>query len=229
MLSIVMPCYEEEKNLKILLPDIKKNIHGIDYEILIIDTTKRLDKTDQIAKINKVKYFNRIPDNSYGSAIRTGISKAKGNLILFMDADGSHDPSYIPKLLKYVDEYDVVSASRYIPGGKTDNTLILNLMSIILNKSYTFILGIPMKDVSNSMKIYKSEDLKKLNLISNNFDIIEEIIIKLISYKNCKIKEIPFYFKKRNEGVTKRNLIKFIFSYISTIYRLWRFKKNSKK
>ena len=86
-----------------------------------------------------------------------------------------------------------------------------------------------MKDVSNSMKIYKSEDLKKLNLISDNFDIIEEIIIKLISYKDCKIKEIPFYFKKRNEGVTKRNLIKFIFSYISTIYKFWRFKKNSKK
>jgi len=225
-LSVVIPAYEEEENLKDLLPKIKKNLLGISHEILVIDTQKKRDKTDQIAKINKVKYINRKPNNSYGTAIRTGVEEAKGEFILFMDADGSHEPVYIPKLLQYVDQYDIVSASRYIHGGKTDNPHILNLMSLILNKTYAFILEIPMKDISNSMKVYRSNDLKAVNLVSNNFDIIQEIIIKISSLRKCKIKEIPFYFKKRVEGKTKRNLVKFIFSYITTIYKLWRFKKN---
>ena len=225
-LSLVIPSFEEEKNLKNLLPKIKKKLLGISYEILVIDTQKKRDKTDQIAKINKVKYINRKPDNSYGAAIRTGVEEAKGEFILFMDADGSHEPLYIPKLLECVDKYDIVSASRYIQGGKTDNPPILNLMSLILNKTYAFILEIPMKDISNSMKIYRSNDLKAVNLVSNNFDIIQEIIIKISSLRKCKIKEIPFYFKKRNKGKTKRDLVKFIFSYITTIYKLWRFKKN---
>ena len=69
--------------------------------------------------------------------------------------------------------------------------------------------------------MYKREDIIQLNLVSNNFDIIQEIVIKIfINNPKTKVKELPFNFKKRNHGVTKRFLLLFIISYFFTIIKL---------
>ena len=100
-------------------------------------------------------------------------------------------------------------------------------MSLIVNTCYRIVFSLKVKDVSNSFRIYKSDMLKSVNLECNNFDIVEEILIKLSSkYKNIKIKEIPIYFNKRLYGKSKRHLIRFIFSYIFSIIKLYRIKNN---
>ena len=139
-----------------------------------------------------------------------------------MDADGSHDPKSICKLYNKANVgYDLVIGSRYIKGGKTDNNFILKLMSWILNVTYKFIFNLKVNDCSNSFRLYKSEKLKKLNLVCNNFDIVEEILIKLnYMNKDFSIKEIPIRFNKRDKGESKRDLFKFIFSYLKTMKRL---------
>lgn len=226
-LSVIIPAYSEEENVRVLIPRLKEVLKSLNFahEILVIDTKQALDNTKDVCVKNEVLYFNREGSNSYGDAIRTGIKKAKGKHILFMDGDGSHAPEFIPNLARHKDDYDVVIASRYINGGNTDNPVALILMSRIVNIIYSLVLRLNCKDVSNSFKLYKSQLLKAIILKSQNFDIVEEILYKISKITpGLLIKEVPFNFKKRMFGNTKRNLVVFMISYIFTLFKL-RFQK----
>ena len=221
--SVIIPSYLEEENLRIIIPRLKNEMQklGNDYEILVIDAMHAMDYTEDVCKNNNVTYLNRTNGNNYGDAVRTGIANANGEYIIFMDADGSHSPEFINKLYKYKDDYDVVIASRYIAGGATDNNRILILMSWVVNIVYSIVLNLRCKDVSNSFKLYRGDLLKNLILYCSNFDIVEEILFKLKkTNNNLNIKEVPFSFKKRMFGETKRSLFLFMISYIFTLIKL---------
>jgi dolichol-phosphate mannosyltransferase len=222
-LSVILPSYLEEENLRLLLPRLHNTIAELtnDYEILVVDTVNPLDNTEDVCKANKIKYINRENGNAFGDAVRTGIKHAKGEFILFMDADGSHPPEFIPNMYKFITNCDIVIASRYVQGGYTENNKLQTIMSRILNIVYSLVLNLKCKDVSNSFKIYKAQLLKEIKLHSNNFDIVEEILFKISkNHKNVRITEVPFSFKKRMFGQTKRNLIIFVITYIFTLLRL---------
>lgn len=222
-LSIVLPAYKEGENLALILPNIKKELSStnISYEILVVDTMAPMDDTPTICGANNVRYVPRSGGNNYGDAIRTGIEQASGLHIIFMDADGSHSPEFIKKLFARRFDADVVIASRYIAGGRTENSKILIAMSLIVNMLYSLILNLKCKDVSNSFKLYQADQLKALTLYCNNFDVVEEVLFKLKKQnKNINFLEIPYTFKKRMHGETKRNLFVFIITYVGTIFRL---------
>ena len=225
-LTIAIPSYKEEENLRVILPKLVSvlNRTELSYEILIIDTLNPMDETKILCASfgHHVRYLNREGKNNYyGDAIRTGVAKTEGEYLIFMDADGSHDPEFIAQLYKYKDEFDVVIASRYIKGGSTKNSKISVLMSLAVNLIYSLVLNLNCKDVSNSFKLYKSKDIKNINLASNNFEIVEEILFKLKKKnKNLKIKELPFTFNERMFGKTKRNLLIFMLTYIYTLVKL---------
>lgn len=222
-LSIIIPAYLEEENLRIILPRLNSVLAdiGSDYEVIVVDTMKSIDNTRKVCEENHAFYYNRSGGNNYGDAVRTGIERASGRFTIFMDADGSHTPEFIKNLYAHKEGQDVVVASRYTEGGGTDNSRLLIFMSLVVNVLYAIILNIKCKDISNSFKLYKTADLKELRLKCDNFDIVEEIIFKLSKNRpNLRIKELPFLFKKRMFGNTKRNLLVFMLSYIVTIFRL---------
>jgi dolichol-phosphate mannosyltransferase len=83
-LSILLPAYLEEENLRLLLPRIKNNMQELladSFEIIVIDTQKSMDGTREACKQIGVNYINRKHGNHYGDAIRTGIDQAKGKYI----------------------------------------------------------------------------------------------------------------------------------------------------
>tara|TARA_B110000238_G_C16129571_1_gene440792 strand:- start:383 stop:1069 length:687 start_codon:yes stop_codon:yes gene_type:complete len=223
-LTIIIPSLNESDNLKKLIPEIKSEIgKKFTYEIFIIDGINKDNKTLKITKKNSIRYLNRIRNNDYGNAVRLGIKKSTGKYILFMDGDYSHNPKFILKL--YENKlYDVVIASRYVPGGKTDNSLLSETLSRFLNKFYNIILNLELEDVSNSFKLYNTKMIKRLHLSCNHFDIIEEIIFKL-KKNNDKIKflEVPYHFKQRKFGKSKRNFF-IIIAYLFSILKLRLFK-----
>ena len=101
MLSVCIPCYKEAENLEVLLPRLKQclNEADIEAEIILMDTMEPMDNTCDVcsrfsssAEIVTVRYMQREGGNNYGDAIRTIFSKAQGNMIIIMDADGSHAP-----------------------------------------------------------------------------------------------------------------------------------------
>lgn len=233
-LSIVLPAYLEAENLNYILPQLHRCLSKVntEYEILVVDTIKEMDSTKEVCRRQEANYINRRGGNSYGDAIRTGIAEAKGKYIIIMDSDGSHSPEVIPAFFSQMEEgpYDLIIGSRYCEGGNSHNGIILKSMSRILNVTYRVIFGLKVKDVSDSFRMYKAEQLKSIELECDNFDVVEEILIRLsIKYQGLKMKEIPIYFEKRNHGESKRDLIKFIKSYIKTIYRLLRIKQQEKR
>jgi len=229
--SVILPSYKEAENLIELLPEIKKVLSCINqpYEILVVDTMTKTDKTEEICQRNDCTYINRENGNKYGDAIRTGISKAANAYTVIMDADGSHNPNDIIKFYTEMEKgYDLVIGSRYIQGGNSQNSVILKLMSYFLNITYRVFFGLKVKDISNSFRMYKTEQLNALSLECNDFDIVEEIIIKLSKNISCfRILEVPVFFDKRKFGESKRDLFKFIFSYVKTIEKLTKMKKEN--
>lgn len=222
-LSIVIPAYLEEENLRILLPRITQSTGelNIPFEVLIVDTQDPMDNTRQVCEANGVRYINRENGNKYGDAIRTSLKYATGNYVLYMDADGSHSPEFIKNMYSVRANYDLVIASRYVDGGGSDNTKTLIFMSWMVNFIYAVLFNLKCKDVSNSFKLYKRDKLTSLDLRSDNFDIIEEILIKLKRRnKDFTLKEIPYIFKERMFGHTKRNLFAFAISYVFTLIKL---------
>ena len=233
-LSVILPAYQEAENLKSILPRIKKVVEdlNVEYEILVIDTMNSMDETEDICKEYNILYFHRMYDNSYGSAIRTGIERSKGNYIVFMDADGSHDPAEIKNMYDLIasNDADLVIGSRYCKGGYTDNNFVLRFMSWILNVTYRLFFKLNVKDVSDSYRMYRGDQLRDLQLECNNFDIVEEILIKLnYTFDGIRIKEIPISFSKRAFGESKRDLVKFIFSYLTTMRKLLAIKRRMRQ
>ena len=222
-LSVILPSYNEEENLRLLVPRIRQALAALTdaHEILIVDTVAPMDGTPELCATEGVRYLNRAGGNQYGDAVRTGIAAAQGRYVIFMDADGSHPPHFLADLFARRDEADIVIASRYVKGGFTENSAALVWMSWVVNVGYRVILGLKCKDVSNSFKLYPGAALKQLALRCDNFDIVEEILYKLVKQNRAfRILEVPFSFKKRMFGRTKRNLLAFIFSYVTTLFRL---------
>lgn len=222
-LTVVLPSYREAENLKVLLPRLTDTLRNVERgaEILVVDTVQPFDETPEVCRMYGARYINRTGGNSFGNAVRLGIKEAQGLFILFMDADGSHPPEFIANLYQYREAYDIVVASRYIEGGFTENSKSLVFMSRLVNIIYATVLNIRCNDVSNSFKLYRADLLKKLELYCDNFDIVEEMIYKICKgSNNTKIKEVPFTFKKRMFGDSKRNLILFTMTYIITLLKL---------
>ena len=235
-ISIIIPAYKEKENLEVLLPKLVGVLSGLQvtFEILVIDTMEKMDATEDVCRLHQqVHYIPRENGNYYGDAIRTGIRKSTGAHVIIMDADGSHEPRYIKDLLQYAGKHDVVIGSRYIKNGKTENNIILIFMSFMVNIMYRLFLNLKIKDVSNSFRLYNGIQLRSIDTICDNFDLVEEILIKLVlHYPGLTIKEVPIEFKKRLHGKSKRELFKFVFSYLVTVRRLMQikhsFRKNSK-
>lgn len=223
-ISVVLPAYKEAENLAKLLPLIAQALNGtnLPHEILVVDTMEPTDSTETICAQNGAVCVRREGGNFYGDAIRTGILKAQYSYTVVMDADGSHNPADIQRFLPEMQNADLVIGSRYTKGGKTDNNFILRAMSYILNCTYRVVFDIKAKDISDSYRMYRTDTLKQLSLECQNFDIVEEILIKLVIHnKGLRIEEVPIVFNKREFGLSKRDLKKFIASYLRTMKKLY--------
>ncbi len=218
--------YKEEENLRVLFPKLKQELEAIgeEYEIVVIDTREPLDHTRELCEEVGARYFNQ-EEPGFGGAYRTGIQVATMDKLLALDSDGSHDPMYIASIYhKFMEGYDVVIGSRYVKGGITSDAKSSQIMSWMLNTAYRICLGIKAKDISTNFRIYHTEQLKQITLSCTNYDILEEILLKLkllVGKKEFRIAESPISFNKRLYGESKRQLIPFILSYIKTLVCLF--------
>jgi dolichol-phosphate mannosyltransferase len=227
-LSVVLPSYEESDNLRWLLPELKAALSqlGVTHEILVVDAETPRDRTPEICREFFVYYVPRQGGALYSNALLTGISRSRGNWILCMDSDGSHPPSFVPQMWSARHGADLVIASRYVGGGSTQNPAILIALSYIVNLTFRLVLGFRCRDVSNSFRLYRGDCLRSLHLECKNFDVLEEILLKMqLRYPGLSIQEIPFTFETRKAGKTKRDLFAFALGYIGTLSRLYRLKK----
>lgn len=226
-ISVVLLAYQEEENLTVLLPKIIEVLQDMqtEYEILIVDSPKSTDDTKHLAEKYHAGYM--IQDYpGYGGAFRTGVEHVKMSHTLFLDSDGSHNPETIPAICaKYREGYDMVIGSRYVKGGVSNDAKTSYIMSKILNTTMRIIIGVKAKDISTSYRLYDSRQLKQVELIRENYDVLQEVILKQKINKRkqgqkFRIGEVPIVFNKRMYGTSKRQLLKFIRSYIVSVFML---------
>ncbi len=231
-LTVFIPAYLEGENLVTLLPEIKAACSALtpNYEVLIVDTQTDMDNTAEVCAAHGVRHINRFGGNQYGDAIRSAIAEAKGEYMLCMDADGSHSPSYFAAMWAEREKNDITIGSRYAAGGHTENPAVLIWMSYIVNLTFRVVFSIKAKDVTNSFRLYKRSVLTPMKLDSDDFDILEEILIKAVTRRPpAVIGEVPMTFARRKAGESKRDLVKFAFGYLKTLRRLRTFAKAARK
>ncbi len=227
-LSVVMPAYREADSLRVLLPKLISAIAALtsSAEIIVADSMTPLDDTAAVCLANGVLHLPRTGGENYGDAVRSGIQASRGRLVLLMDADGSHNPASIASLWQQRKKATIIIGSRYIKGGSTENPAILIAMSRMLNLAYRVAFNLPVYDVSNSFRLYLGDPLRSLHLVSNNFDIVEEILIRLIcGPSRSTALEVPVTFEQRKAGESKRNLALFLLSYVDSMRKMQRFRK----
>jgi dolichol-phosphate mannosyltransferase len=221
--SVVLPAWREEENLRLLLPRVKAALAGLgrSWEVLVVDAPAPIDATPEICRAEGVRHVARAPTGSYGDAFRTALREARGELIACMDADGSHAPELLPALLARAETADLVIGSRYVDGGFTENPWVLRLMSRVVNACYTMVLSLPVSDVSNSLRVYRAGLVRGIPLTCDHFDVLEEVLVKMRRrHAGLRIAEVPVTFRRRMFGETKRNLVTFALGFAVTLVRL---------
>lgn len=225
-ININLLAYNEEDNLRNLIPEViaAADKCGVEYDIKVIDTEKPLDNTEGLCKQYGVRYINQ-EEPKFGGAFRTAVKYADREFFLILDGDGAHPPQQIPEMfaLFIKGKYDIVIGSRYVNGGGTNDKVLSQVMSHMLNFAFRIVLGIKARDLSTNFRIYHTEALKKVTTISVNYDVLEEVLLLLKQEKKprrLKIGEVPIVLRKREFGESKRELVTFIISYIKTLFRL---------
>ena len=223
-LSIVIPVYNEDKQLHNTVKKINKISKRIkDYEIVFIDDFSS-DNTKQIIKKSirsnkKIKYYKNIK-KGLGSAIGLGINKSTKKFVCIFMCDNSDDLSDLMEYYKIINKnnLDAVLGSRFLKNSKITNYPILKM---VLNRIFNYIVKIIFlsnyNDFTNAFKIYKKKTLKELMpIVSDHFNVFLELPLKIIIRK-YKYKIIPISWKGRKIGVSKFKISELGSMYIFTL------------
>ncbi|MFW5805663.1 MAG: glycosyltransferase [Bacteroidales bacterium] len=199
-LSVVIPVFNEEQNIASLFDDILITLKKVDfdYEIICIDDGSSDDSYSELTKVAKsdqrIKIIRFRKNFGQTAAMSAGINYSRGEVIIFMDADLQNDPSDIPAFINKINEgYDVVSGWRK---KRKDKMLFRRLPSFIANLIIRKVSGIMIHDLGCSLKAYKSEIIKDINLYGE----MHRFLPILAARTGAKISEIPVKHHSRKHG-----------------------------
>lgn len=221
-LSIVMPVYNEGKIIARTINQVETAV-SVPHELLIIydmdaDTTVAPVKTVQ-EKYKNVFLVKNIFGRGALNAIKTGLEKAKGEAVCVMMADLTDDARIINSMWgKFSQGFDVVAASRYMPGGhQIGGPLVKQILSRGAGLSLHYFAGIPTHDATNSFKVYSKKFLKKTKIESNGgFELGIELTVKA-HFAGFKVTEVPTtwtYTAKESRFYLKKWLPKYVKWYL---------------
>ncbi len=181
MLSLVLPAYNEEANIEIVvkeaLAEIPKSFSR--FEIILVDDGSK-DKTGEIAdrlaaeNPDKIRVIHHNPNRGYGAALSTGFKAADGDYLMFMDSDRQFKAEDIALLAPYVGKADILAGYRK----KRNDPFYRFLIGYTFNTVVTVLFGIHLRDIDCGFKIFKAEMLKNMELTSPGALINTEIHAK---------------------------------------------------
>jgi glycosyltransferase involved in cell wall biosynthesis len=224
--AVVVPVLNERDNLRPLLGSLLEVTEALRIvaEIIIVDGGST-DGSQEIARELGAKVVTQ-SERGYGGALMAGFEATTAPYVVTMDADLSHPPIFINDLWRQRGEAELVIASRFVKGGKADMSPFRRGLSIILNGTYRRVLGLPIADLSSGYRLYHQDVLRKLVFHARDFDVQEEIIVK-VQMLGGRIKEVPFHYHPRKSGKSHAKVIKFGWAYLRTLERLRRLHRSS--
>lgn len=218
MLSIIIPAYNEEKNIPLLYAQIKKTVKQ-NHEIIFIDDGSTDSTFKEISKLNKKdksvkavqfrKNFGKTP------ALMAGFELAKGDIIITMDADLQDDPQNIQRFLEKMNQgYDVVGGWRY----RRKDSFIKKLPSKLYNFLARKLTGVKLHDFNCGFKAYKKEVLKDISLYGE----MHRYIPVFTAAQGYKVTETKVIHHERKYGKSKYGFWRLLKGFLDLLYvKFW--------
>lgn len=225
--TVVIPTYNERENIGELIPRVLEHPR---MRVLVVDDSSPDGTAEVVQRLAsaepRVGLLLRPGKQGLGRAYLAGFRRALAEgaeFICEMDADFSHDPSYLPALLAAAEErYDLVLGSRYVPGGGTLNWgWLRQLISRSGNIYARAILGLPVMDATGGFRCYRRRVLDALNLDSihsNGYSFQIELAYRTLR-AGFTIGEVPIIFPDRRVGQSKMSR-RIVLEALLTVWRL---------
>ncbi|HYA92125.1 MAG TPA: glycosyltransferase family 2 protein [Thermodesulfobacteriota bacterium] len=209
-ISVVVPVYNEEENLPVLIPQIAEVLRSLKktYEMIFVDDGSK-DRSRQILKevaaqypqIRILGFKKNCGETAAGTA---GIKEARGRIVITIDADLQNDPTDIPRMLDYLKEYDMVTGWRQ----KREDSWVKRITSQIANRIRNSLSGEEIQDSGCTFRAYKRECLRDIKLYKG----MHRFLPTLVKMEGYRVIEIPIAHHPRKFGVSK----------YTTWNRMWR-------
>ncbi len=202
--SIIIPTKNEEESIAKVICSIPRTI-AKSSEIVVVDNSN--DMTREIAERLGVKVIHE-KKSGKGRAMKTGVKRSKGDILIFLDGDGTDPPAYIPKLLEKLQKANIVFGCRAMKDFKSDDMMtrrIFKLYGASIRPIFQMI-GLYVRDPLAGFRVMRRKDWDKLNLKSNGFEIEAEMNVKAIE-EEFVIKEVAIPHLKRGGGLGNSKLV----------------------
>ena len=219
--SIILPCLNELKNLKILIPQLNKLFQKKSYEVIIVDDNSTDGTREFFEKQKKkdyfIKFFQRKTNPGLAKSIYLGIKNSKGKYLVVMDSDCNHRVKDLGRMIKVFKrkKLDFVCGSRFAKYGASNN-MLRHFLSFTFNKIVNIILKGNINDNLSGFFVFDKKKLLQLKL-KHIFRGYGEYFIRLLYYsqkENYSYVEIGVKYDKRIHGYSKSKFIKMFFNYL---------------
>lgn len=203
----VIPAFNEAETIGKIIKETKKYV-----DTVFVVNNNSTDNTAEVARQSGAKVIHCSGRQGYGAAQYIGHVTAMEDgfeYLLQLDADGQHDPKYIPSLLAVAlsDNYDIVLGSRFLGDNNSNVSFVRKIGIKFFSKVVSFLGHTEITDVTSGFKVYKVSSLKQLCKPSDTHPAVEQMLE--IAKRGMKIKEVPIEMLIRNNGKSHLNLIKF--------------------
>ncbi|MGH7932382.1 MAG: glycosyltransferase [Candidatus Binataceae bacterium] len=224
-LSIVFPVINERENLCELIPRMHALMERerISFEVVVVDGGSTDGTREAAAEMGARVVRER--RRGYAGAIETGFAEARGDYILTLDADLSHDPDFVAKLWRARQQGDIIIASRYIHGGAAYAPFFRRFLSVVLNVAMRWSLSMPVRDMSSGFRLYRRQAVEGLKLESHNFEVGEEILVKAYA-EGFNVFEVPFTYFPRVSGSSHARVVRFGIDLTRAAIKLWKLRNS---
>lgn len=227
-LGVVLPTYNERKNLRTMIERLDQALAGIGWEVIIVDDNSPDGTSDEARAIAqedpRVRVIQRIGRRGLSSAAIEGMCATAAPVVAVMDADHQHDPALLPQMLAAIEsgDYDLAYGSRFAEGsstaewGRPDRVKASNFANRIANK----VTGVELSDPMSGYFMLRSTTLRAdaHRLSGVGFKILLDILATV--EEPLRIKELPMNFAARAEGESKLDRT-VVFEFLIGLYDKW--------
>jgi dolichol-phosphate mannosyltransferase len=229
VVSIIIPAYNEEKNLPKVVSDLQRALQAaaIPYEIILVNDNST-DETPRVigrlmASDPYVRTVDRSPPGGFGRAVRAGLEVVRGDIVVICMADCSDVPDDVVRYYHMIREgYDCVFGSRFMRESVVKHYPFVKLVvNRAVNRVIQFLFRCPFNDLTNAFKAYRSSVLNEIgSLQASHFNLTIELSLSALN-RGYRIAQIPIQWHGRTWGSSKLKLREMGRRYLATLVKLY--------